>query len=154
MVRDSYSLEITSTSEKETSRIARDFANLLKGGDVVALIGELGSGKTFFVKKIAEEHGFDGYVSSPTFTILNIYEASTYLYHFDFYRLKNIEEIEKIGFSDLLMEEGIFFIEWPEKAEELLPEEYFKVRIDIINATYRNLSIKKIAKSEDEKCQN
>ncbi|HHE40663.1 MAG TPA: tRNA (adenosine(37)-N6)-threonylcarbamoyltransferase complex ATPase subunit type 1 TsaE, partial [Candidatus Cloacimonetes bacterium] len=103
MVRDSYSLEITSTSEKETSRIARDFANLLKGGDVVALIGELGSGKTFFVKKIAEELGFDGYVSSPTFTILNIYEASTYLYHFDFYRLKNIEEIEKIGFSDLLM---------------------------------------------------
>jgi len=62
----------------------RIFADLLKIGDVVALKGELGSGKTFFVKKIAEELGFDGYVSSPTFTILNIYEASTYLYHFDF----------------------------------------------------------------------
>ncbi len=146
MSRDSYSSEHVSASEEETSRIAKDFADQLKIGDVVALKGELGSGKTFFVKKIAEELGFDGYVSSPTFTILNIYEASTYLYHFDFYRLKNIEEIEKIGFSDLLMEEGIFFIEWPEKAEELLPDEYFEVRFDIVNATQRNLSIKKIEK--------
>ena len=154
MAGDSYSEELISTSEEETSRFAKDFADLLKSGDVVALIGELGSGKTFFVKKIAEELGFDGYVSSPTFTILNIYEASTYIYHFDFYRLKNCEEIEKIGFSDLLMEEGIFFIEWPEKAAELLPEEYFEVRIDIINATRRNFSIKKIAKSEDSTCQN
>ncbi|MDP8314130.1 MAG: tRNA (adenosine(37)-N6)-threonylcarbamoyltransferase complex ATPase subunit type 1 TsaE [Candidatus Celaenobacter antarcticus] len=154
MARDSYSSEFISTSENETSRIAKDFADLLKIGDVVALKGELGSGKTFFVKKIAEELGFDGYVSSPTFTILNIYEASTYLYHFDFYRLKNVEEIEKIGFCDLLMEEGIFFIEWPEKAEGLLPEEYFEVRIDIVNATHRNLSIKKIAGNKEVKCQN
>jgi tRNA threonylcarbamoyladenosine biosynthesis protein TsaE len=145
MARDSYSSEFISASEEETSRIAKDFADQLKIGDVVALKGELGSGKTFFVKEIAEELGFDGYVSSPTFTILNIYEASTYLYHFDFYRLKNVDEIEKIGFSDLLMEEGIFFIEWPEKAEELLPEEYFEVRIDIVNATQRKISIKKIA---------
>jgi len=146
MARDSYSSEFISVSEENTSRIAKDFADQLKIGDVVTLKGGLGSGKTFFVKEIAEELGFDGYVSSPTFTILNIYEAPTYLYHFDFYRLKNVEEIEKIGFSDLLMEEGIFFIEWPEKAEELLPEEYFEVRIDIVNATQRNLSIKKITK--------
>ena len=146
MAQDSYSSELISASEEETSRIAKDFADQLKIGDVVALKGELGSGKTFFVKKIAEELGFDGYVSSPTFTILNIYEASTYLYHFDFYRLKNIDEIEKIGFSDLLMERGIFFIEWPEKAEELLHEEYFEVRFDIVNAKQRNLSIKKITK--------
>jgi len=145
MARDSYSSERISASEEETSLIAKDFTDQMKIGDVVALIGELGSGKTFFVKKIAEELGFDGYVSSPTFTILYIYEASTYLYHFDFYRLKNVEEIEKIGFSDLLMEEGIFFIEWPEKAEELLPKEYFEVRIDIVNATKRKISIKQIA---------
>jgi len=145
MAGDSYSSEFISASEEVTSRIAKDFADQLKIGDVVALKGELGSGKTFFVKKIAEELGFEGYISSPTFTILNIYEASTYLYHFDFYRLKDVEEIEKIGFSDLLMEEGIFFIEWPEKAEELLPDEYFEVRIDIVNATQRNISIKKIA---------
>ena len=145
MAGDSYSSEFISASEEVTSRIAKDFADQLMIGDVVALKGELGSGKTFFVKKIAEELGFEGYISSPTFTILNIYEASTYLYHFDFYRLKDVEEIEKIGFSDLLMEEGIFFIEWPEKAEELLPDEYFEVRIDIVNATQRNISIKKIA---------
>ncbi|OPX25748.1 MAG: tRNA (adenosine(37)-N6)-threonylcarbamoyltransferase complex ATPase subunit type 1 TsaE [Candidatus Cloacimonas sp. 4484_140] len=154
MAHDSYSQEFTSASEKETTQIAKDFADILQMGDVVALKGELGSGKTFFVKKVAEELGFDGYVSSPTFTILNIYEASPYLYHFDFYRLKNIEEIEKIGFPDLLMEDGIFFIEWPEKAEELLHEKYFEIRIDIVNGTHRKISIKKITGNEDALCRN
>jgi len=154
MAHDSYFQEFISASEKETSRIAKDFADILQMGDIVALKGELGSGKTFFVKKVVAELGFEGYVSSPTFTILNIYEASTYLYHFDFYRLKNIEEIEKIGFFDLLMEEGIFFIEWPEKVEKLLPNEYFEIRIDILNGTHRKISIKKITSNGDVICQN
>ncbi|MBC8382967.1 MAG: tRNA (adenosine(37)-N6)-threonylcarbamoyltransferase complex ATPase subunit type 1 TsaE [Candidatus Cloacimonetes bacterium] len=154
MAHDSYFREYTSSSERETTQIAKDFADILQIGDVVALKGELGSGKTFFVKKVVEELGFDGYVSSPTFTILNIYEASTYLYHFDFYRLKNVEEIEKIGFFDLLMEEGIFFIEWPEKVEKLLPDEYFEIRIDIVNGTHRKIRIKKIIRNEDVPCQN
>ena len=154
MAHDSYFQEFVSAFEKDTTQIAKDFADILQIGDVVALEGELGSGKTFFVKKVVEELGFDGYVSSPTFTILNIYEASTYLYHFDFYRLKNIGEIEKIGFPDLLMEDGIFFIEWPEKAEKLLPEEYFEIRFDIINRTHRKISIKKITGNEDALCQN
>ncbi len=154
MIKDSYSQNYTSSSEKDSAKIAKDFADILQIGDVVALKGELGSGKTFFVKKIVEELGFDGYVSSPTFTILNIYEASTYLYHFDFYRLKNTEEIEKIGFSDLLVEDGIFFIEWPEKAEALMPDKYFEIRIDIINGTHRKISIKKITGNEDALCRN
>ena len=154
MAHDSYFREYTSSSERETTQIAKDFADILQIGDVVALKGELGSGKTFFVKKVVEELGFDGYVSSPTFTILNIYEASTYLYHFDFYRLKNVEEIEKIGFYNLLTEEGVFFIEWPEKAEELLPDEYFEIRIDIVNGTHRKIRIKKIIRNEDVPCQN
>jgi len=154
MIKDSYSQNYTSSSEKDSAKIAKDFADILQIGDVVTLKGELGSGKTFFVKKVVEELGFTGYVSSPTFTILNIYEASTYLYHFDFYRLKNIEEIEKIGFWDLLREEGIFFIEWPEKAEELLPDKYFEIRIDIINGTHRKINIKKITGNEDALCRN
>ncbi len=154
MAHDSYSQEFTSGSENETSQIAKDFAEILQMGDVVALRGELGSGKTFFVKKVVEKLGFNGYVSSPTFTILNIYEASTYLYHFDFYRLNNIEAIEKIGFYDLLTEDGIFFIEWPEKAEELFPDEYFEIRFDIINRTHRKISIKKITGNEDALCRN
>ena len=154
MAHDSYFREYTSSSERETTQIAKDFADILQIGDVVALKGELGSGKTFFVKKVVEELGFDGYVSSPTFTILNIYEASTYLYHFDFYRLKNVEEIEKIGFYNLLTEEGVFFIEWPEKARVLLPDEYFEIRIDIVNGTHRKIRIKKIIRNEDALCQN
>lgn len=135
--------EYISHSEEETAKIACHVAHQLKPGDVVAFKGQLGSGKTLFVKKIAEELGFNGYVSSPTFTILNIYEGSILLYHFDFYRLKSIEEIEKIGFSDLLLEDGIFFIEWPEKALKLLPAEYFEISIDIIDGTQRKIKIEK-----------
>lgn len=145
MTKSSQTEEYMSKSEEETSKIARDFAHQLHSGDVVALKGQLGSGKTYLVKKIAEELGFTGYVSSPTFTILNIYEVSTYLYHFDFYRLQTLEEIEKIGFSDLLMEEGIFFIEWPELAETLLPDEYYEISIDIVEKTGRKIKIQKVS---------
>ena len=140
----------------ETASFAHLLARLAIPGDLICLSGDLGAGKTALTQQIAKglEVPDNCYVTSPTFSILQEYPGRMPLYHFDFYRLKNCEEIEKIGFSDLLMEEGIFFIEWPEKAAELLPEEYFEVRIDIVNATHRNLNIKKIAKSEDSTCQN
>ena len=149
-----FSQQYVSSSEEDTAKIARDFAAKLHMGDAVALYGELGSGKTFFVKKMAEVLGFEGYVSSPTFTILNIYDGSTPLYHFDFYRLMTVEEIEKIGFSELLMEEGMFFVEWPEKAQELFPEEYYTIKIDILDEKKRKISINKITVTEDVLCQS
>lgn len=144
MVEKNKIKEFESTSEADTAQIARDFADQLQPGDVVAFKGDLGSGKTFFVKKIAEKLGFDGYVSSPTFTILNIYETQIPLYHFDFYRLRTVDEIEKIGFLDLLTEDGIFLIEWPEKASSLLPSEYFEISIDIIEKNKRKIILYKI----------
>ena len=108
-------IEKISHSLKDTQKIAEKFFNNLNQGDVIALYGPLGSGKTFFVKEVAKSLGVKGYITSPSFTILNEYNASLPIYHFDFYRLKNEKEIEEIGFSDFLNRKGVFFIEWPEK---------------------------------------
>jgi len=130
-----------SHSLKETERIARKFSNNLNQGDIVALYGPLGSGKTFFVKEVAKSLGVKNYITSPSFTILNEYNASLPIYHFDFYRLKNEKEIEEIGFSDFLNRKGVFFIEWPEKAEYILPEKYYKINFEIIDINSRKIII-------------
>ncbi len=141
---ESFPIEFISKSEEDSTNIASDFVRVLETGDIIALIGELGSGKTFFVKKCAKALHYSGYVSSPTFTILNIYDAVIPLYHFDFYRLKDVNDIEKIGFSDLILEDGIFFIEWPEKARELLPLPYYQITFDILTDVSRKIKIEKI----------
>src|SRR6056297_1681206 len=101
-------------SIKETAKIAEDFANQLQEGDVVALCGELGTGKTFFVRKVAEALNYENLVTSPTFVILNIYKADMMIYHFDLYRLEREQELENVGFSEYLNKNGIVFVEWPE----------------------------------------
>lgn len=134
-------IEKISHSLKETERIAKEFSNNLNQGDIVALYGPLGSGKTFFVKEVVKSLGVKNYITSPSFTILNEYNASLPIYHFDFYRLKNEKEIEEIGFSDFLNRNGIFFIEWPEKAEYILPDEYIKIVFEIIDKNSRKIII-------------
>jgi len=134
-------IEYICKSEQETADVAYNFAKNIEAGTVVALVGELGSGKTFFAKQLAQALGFDGYVSSPTFTILNIYKAKIPIYHFDFYRLNDLEEIENIGFYDLIQADGIFLIEWPEKARTLFPTLYYQIRFDILSENVRKINI-------------
>ncbi|HEX37356.1 MAG TPA: tRNA (adenosine(37)-N6)-threonylcarbamoyltransferase complex ATPase subunit type 1 TsaE [Candidatus Cloacimonetes bacterium] len=134
-------VEYISKSEEETASIADNFSKEIESGSLIALVGELGSGKTFFVKKLAKILGFDGYVSSPTFTILNIYEGELPIFHFDFYRLKDQVDIENIGFYDLIREDGIFLVEWPEKARSLFPEWYYQITFDILGKDTRNIKI-------------
>ena len=99
-------------SESETETIAKSFAAVLTGGEVVVLSGELGAGKTFFVKKTLINYGIT-WVNSPSFAIVNEYKNSFKFYHIDFYRLKSIKELFNIGFDDYLNDkDAIVFIEW------------------------------------------
>ena len=128
--------EIISASEEQTLSIAKDFAKKLKGGDTVQLIGELGAGKTAFVKGVAEYFGFSG-VTSPTYAYLNVYGDK--IYHYDFYRLKSGETAETLGLTDYFGKDNICLIEWGENVEEVLPEKRKKVIIEKISDTERKI---------------
>lgn len=107
--------------------------------------GDMGAGKTTFIKALAKALGVTDVVSSPTFSIVNEYEGKDgIIYHFDFYRLKNLQEAYDIGYEEYFYSENICLIEWPEKVEELLPEHYVKIEITAPGETERLLSISKI----------
>lgn len=107
--------------------------------------GDMGAGKTTFIKSLAKALGVNDVVSSPTFSIVNEYEGKDgIIYHFDFYRLKNLQEAYDIGYEEYFYSENICLIEWPEKVEELLPEHYVKIEITAPGETERLLSISKI----------
>ena len=123
-------MKINSNSLAETARIAQDLARELRPGAVVALNGDLGAGKTAFVRACAQALGSPSRVTSPTFAILNIYAGQIPVYHFDFYRLSSVADIENIGGTEFIpSRDGITFIEWAEKIPEVLPEDYLEVRI-------------------------
>ena len=98
-----------------------------------AFYGKMGAGKTTFIKAVCEELGVEDVITSPTFAIVNEYRSDTtgeLIYHFDFYRIKKIEEVYDMGYEDYFYSGALCFIEWPELIEELLPEEAVKVTIE------------------------
>ena len=134
-------MKIITADENETSELARKFSEVLKQGDVISLIGNLGTGKTLFVKSIVSAFGDDD-VSSPTFAIVNIYETKFRINHFDFYRIKKVEELYDIGFVDYLNDgETITFIEWADLFSEILPTNRYEIKIKYIDETKRNFTI-------------
>ncbi len=123
---------ITSRSIEETLAAAGSLATTLRPGDVVALIGDLGAGKTHFVKGLALGLGSNADVTSPTFTLVHEYGGGRLpLFHFDLYRLDDAEEVRRIGFDEYLEAEGVCVIEWADKFPELLPPETRWVRIGL-----------------------
>ena len=119
-----------SFSERETFQIAKELAEAAKPGEVYCLSGDLGVGKTVFTKGFAAGLGIMEPVSSPTFTIVQMYEGGRLpLYHFDVYRIEDIEEMEEIGYEDCFYGEGVCLIEWAELIKEVLPEEYSQITI-------------------------
>ncbi|MEJ2883950.1 tRNA (adenosine(37)-N6)-threonylcarbamoyltransferase complex ATPase subunit type 1 TsaE [Pedobacter sp. GR22-6] len=107
--------------------------------------GDMGAGKTTFIKAITYALGVRETVSSPTFSIVNEYDAEgRIIYHFDFYRIKSIREAYDIGYEEYFYSGNICLIEWPEKIEELLPDHYIKIRIESLSETERMLSLSKI----------
>ena len=122
--------QLESFSEKETFQIAKELAMQAKPGEVYCLSGDLGVGKTVFTKGFAAGLGIQEPVSSPTFTIVQIYEEGRLpLYHFDVYRIEDIEEMEEIGYEDCFYGEGVCLIEWAELIKEILPANCKKIRI-------------------------
>jgi tRNA threonylcarbamoyladenosine biosynthesis protein TsaE len=107
--------------------------------------GEMGAGKTTLIKTLAKALGVTDTVSSPTFSIVNEYDAAGQtIYHFDFYRIKNLQEAYDIGYEEYFYSGEICFIEWPEKIKPLLPEHYLKIKIETLTETDRSLLISKI----------
>lgn len=137
-----------SHSEEETKKIAYKIAANSKKGDILVLCGELGSGKTKFTEGFLEYFNLQNELSSPTFTIVNVYDAPNFpIYHFDVYRLEDIDEFYAIG-GDEYFSNGVCIIEWGEKIEEILPESYLKISFtrDFEDSNTRTLNIESFGK--------
>lgn len=117
---------------EEYPEAARRFTGFLDKGNIFAFYGKMGSGKTTFIKSICEELGVEDSINSPTFAIVNEYEdkEKRTIYHFDFYRIKSVEEVYNMGYEEYIYSDAICFMEWPELIEELLPEGCIKVYIN------------------------
>jgi ATPase, YjeE family len=119
-----------SKSEEETEQIAENLAKQLNNKDIIALYGELGAGKTAFIRGLARGLKIDAYVCSPTFAIVHEYDGDPPLIHFDMYRVITWEDLYSTGFYDYMERDGILAIEWSENIEDSLPENIIKVKID------------------------
>ncbi|GAB1463994.1 tRNA (adenosine(37)-N6)-threonylcarbamoyltransferase complex ATPase subunit type 1 TsaE [Pedobacter sp.] len=123
---------ISVTSIVELSDVAEELLAFANGQKFFVFEGEMAAGKTTFIKSFCEALGVEDVVSSPTFSIVNEYESNTgTVYHFDFYRLKNLQEAYDIGYEEYFYSGDYCLVEWPSKVEELLPETYIKVEIAV-----------------------
>ncbi len=121
--------EITTHSPEQTQEVGSSIGKLAKIGDSIFLAGNLGAGKTCFTQGFAWGTGFDGYASSPSFVLVREYDGRFKVYHIDFYRLDNIDEISELGIDDMI-EEGVCVIEWADKAFDSLPHEHLLITFE------------------------
>ena len=135
--------KIKSESEKDSELIAQKFIKTCNAGDRVILNGDLGAGKTFFIKAALSSIGINN-VNSPSFAIVNEYRNDFSIYHFDFYRLKKSSELFDIGWQDYLNnDDSIIFIEWGNRFPTILPQARIEINIEILNGTEREFSFEK-----------
>ena len=127
---EKHTIKINGLHEYEAA--AQRFINLMGDKKIFAFYGKMGAGKTTFVKSLCRALGVDDTVNSPTFAIVNEYadKDGNPIYHFDFYRIKSLEEVYNMGYEEYVYSDAICFMEWPELIEELLPEETTKVYIE------------------------
>ena len=126
-------MEIRINSLAYINEAAKQFIANMVNGKVFAFYGKMGAGKTTFIKAICEEMGVEDVITSPTFAIVNEYtsqKTGDTIYHFDFYRIKKLEEVYDMGYEDYFYGGSICFLEWPELIEDLLPEDAVKVSIE------------------------
>ncbi len=129
--KDENLISIRTMSEKETGDVGFKLGRIIKNGDIVCLTGELGAGKTVFVKGIASALNVDEYITSPTFTIVNEYNNGKFpVYHFDVYRISEPDDMYEIGFEEYIYGDGVVVIEWADLIKEILPPEVIWVNIE------------------------
>lgn len=141
--KEFYMYEFVSHSEEDTINFASNFASKLNNHSIIVLSGDLGSGKTKFTEGILKYFGLEDEISSPTFTIVNEYDANNQkIYHFDLYRLSDVDEFYAIGGEEYL-QNGICIFEWGEMIENILPSNYIKITFsrDLENTDLRLLKI-------------
>jgi len=122
-------LETVTSSAHETELLGERLGTVLRAGDVVALTGDLGAGKTTFVHGAARGLGYAGPVTSPTFTLVKEYEGRVHIYHLDIYRLERVQDVLDLGFEELVDGGGVVFVEWGDAIEALLPPDHLLVEL-------------------------
>ncbi|MBZ9633129.1 tRNA (adenosine(37)-N6)-threonylcarbamoyltransferase complex ATPase subunit type 1 TsaE [Clostridium sp. FP1] len=136
-------MEFVVTTVEETYKIGELIGELVNSGDIICLIGDLGTGKTHLTKGIAKGLGIEDHVTSPTFTIVNEYTGRLILYHFDVYRVNDPDEIEAIGFDEYIFSDAVSVIEWANYIEELIPRNNLTITIEKLpefGDNYRKIS--------------
>ena len=128
---------ITNSAE-ETMNLGEKFGKTLKGGEVILLKGEMGAGKTVFVKGIAKALGITDRITSPTYAYMNDYDGK--LYHYDCYRLSSGEDAEGLGLTDYFYADGICVVEWSENIADVLPKKTLSVKIEKISENQRRIA--------------
>lgn len=133
----------TSPDEAATARLGQILADVLPAGMTIALIGTLGAGKTRLVRAVAEAAGADrGSVNSPTFVLVQEYEAKWPIYHFDTYRLRgDVEEFLALGAEEYLASDGVCFVEWADRVSEILPRDHVRIDIEVTGETSRSFTV-------------
>ncbi len=134
-------IKINELHEYETA--AQTFISMMGDKKIFAFYGKMGVGKTTFIKSLCQALGVNDTVNSPTFAIVNEYsdKEGRAIYHFDFYRIKSVDELYNMGYEDYFYSDALCFIEWPQLAEEILPEECVKVTIEEENDGTRHINI-------------
>lgn len=138
----SASFSVVTESDQETMELGQHLGSCLREGDVVALAGELGSGKTWFTKGIARGTGIgpDTIITSPSFALVNEYPGRITLFHMDVYRLESLAEVLAAGIEEYLYAGGVAVLEWADRWPEILPEETLKVELVILDETSRRFT--------------
>ncbi|MBQ3792999.1 MAG: tRNA (adenosine(37)-N6)-threonylcarbamoyltransferase complex ATPase subunit type 1 TsaE [Lachnospiraceae bacterium] len=139
---------IETFSPEETFRVGEEIGQKACPGDVYTLIGDLGVGKTLFTQGVAKGLEIEEAISSPTFTIVQVYEEGRLpFYHFDVYRIGDVDEMDEVGYEDYVYGDGVSMIEWADLIEEILPEKYTRVTIEkdlSKGVDYRRITIEEI----------
>jgi len=128
-------------SEEETRQIGEAIGKGLLPGDIICLIGELGSGKTTITQGIARGVGVRTFVSSASFKLINEYEGRIPVYHFDLFRLDKLSEVEELGYREYFYNQGVTIIEWAEKIRPLWPEQRIEIELKIVSDNAREIRI-------------